>query len=494
MPHMPVKTSDSIKEMLLFRAFISILSLLGFGMLAFLVYKDNDQALAHAQGALQTFVSGCSGTTTEEDNQDSLTVKHILFGIGSSPGSWPKRRALVRQWWTPELRGHVWVEGAVEVRPSPGDPEIRQSSDTRHLAYTGAGSRSSLHIARIVVDAFRLQLPDVRWYVTGDDDTFFSPGGLTAVLSKYNPAQKVYVGGRSETHGQMVRNSFEMAYGGGGVAVSAALAAALNATLDACIDRHPGLWGSDERLAKCAAELGVRLTVERGFHQCDVKGSLEGLLEAHPTQPLVSLHHLLDVAPVFPDMPAERRLAALARMAAAIAPDPVGFAQHAVCYDRTGKAWTASISWGYSVKLLSGIVLLGDLERVPMTFSNFFWQPNRYDMAMDTQPPEVRAPSKSECGLPSVMYASRVQRLPDGAVASVYNQSSSTSRSKCEAGVRRVASVVVIREQPLAYPRGKGGRYLGPNLEKQCCKEAGMRGAEAVFRLGTCGASESISA
>lgn len=33
------------------------------------------------------------------------------------------------------------------------------------------------------------------------------------------------------------------------------------------IDRYPGLYGSDDRIQACMAELGVPLTREPGFHQ-----------------------------------------------------------------------------------------------------------------------------------------------------------------------------------------------------------------------------------
>ncbi|RVW68453.1 hypothetical protein CK203_058366 [Vitis vinifera] len=112
--------------------------------------------------------------------------------------------------------------------------------------------------------------------------------------------------------------------------------------------RYPHLFGSDARIFSCLAELGVGLTHEPGFHQTfaslkryaalhvcidkealssgasdfsytskqqvewkilldwfvqvDIRGNLFGMLSAHPLSPLVSLHHLDSVDPIFPNM------------------------------------------------------------------------------------------------------------------------------------------------------------------------------------------------
>lgn len=42
-----------------------------------------------------------------------------------------------------------------------------------------------IRIARVVVEAFRLGLPDVRWFLMGDDDTIFSPDNVVDLLSRW---------------------------------------------------------------------------------------------------------------------------------------------------------------------------------------------------------------------------------------------------------------------------------------------------------------------
>lgn len=101
----------------------------------------------------------------------------------------------------------------------------------------------------------------------GDDDTVFFVDNLVGVLSKYDHRKWFYVGSWSESYEQNEEHSFDMAYGGGGFAISAGLARILATVLDSCLMRYGHLYGSDERIYSCVAELGVGLTREPGFHQ-----------------------------------------------------------------------------------------------------------------------------------------------------------------------------------------------------------------------------------
>lgn len=103
--------------------------------------------------------------------------------------------------------------------------------------------------------------------MTGDDDTVFFVENVVRVLSKYDHNQYYYIGSSSESHVQNIFFSYAMAYGGGGFAISYPLAKELEKMQDRCIQRYPGLYGSDDRIQACMAELGVPLTKERGFHQ-----------------------------------------------------------------------------------------------------------------------------------------------------------------------------------------------------------------------------------
>lgn len=169
-----------------------------------------------------------------------------------------------------EMRGIVWLDS--RVRSPPGEasslPPVKISGDTSRFPYKNRqGHRSAIRISRIVSETLRLGLSDVRWFVMGDDDTVFVTDNLIRVLRKYDHRQFFYIGSQSESHLQNIYFSYGMAYGGGGFAISYPLAKALSEMQDQCIQRYPGLYGSDDRIQACMAELGVPLTKELGFHQ-----------------------------------------------------------------------------------------------------------------------------------------------------------------------------------------------------------------------------------
>jgi len=206
-----------------------------------------------------------------------LTLNHIVFGIAGSSQLWKRRREFIRLWWRKNsMRGHVWLEEKVDDKEwDESLPVIMISEDTSRFRYTNpTGHPSGLRIGRIVLETFRLGLSDVRWFVLGDDDTIFNVDNLVNVLSKYDYNEMVYVGGSSESHSANTYFSHNMAYGGGGIAISYPLAEALYSVLDDCLERYHKLYGSDDRLHACISELGVPLSRELGFHQVCLSNQL----------------------------------------------------------------------------------------------------------------------------------------------------------------------------------------------------------------------------
>ncbi|XP_058092241.1 uncharacterized protein LOC131238609 [Magnolia sinica] len=318
---------------------------------------------------------------TLQNTSTPTTLHHIIFGIASSAKSWPTRSDYVRVWYNPQsIRAYVFLDRIppntypynASSKTTPDNsyndsslPPIRISEDTSRFPYTfPRGLRSAIRVARIVSEIVALDLPDVRWIVLGDDDTVFFPENLAVTLGKYDWDGWYYVGGNSEGLEQNLKNSFGMAFGGGGFAVSYPLARVLARVLDSCLVRYSHVYGSDARIFACLAELGVGLTRELGFHQVDIRGDLFGMLSAHPLTPLVSLHHLDYVEPFFPNM---TRVQALEHLFEAVKVDPGRILQQTVCYDRLNSR-TISISWGYAVQVYEGNRLLPDLLSLQQTF------------------------------------------------------------------------------------------------------------------------------
>ncbi|KAL0312559.1 UNVERIFIED_CONTAM: hypothetical protein Sradi_5655200 [Sesamum radiatum] len=300
------------------------------------------------------------------------------------------------------MRGIVWLDSPVKTyRNESGSlPELRISGDTSRFAYKNKqGHRSAIRISRIVSETLRLGgMENVRWFVMGDDDTVFVTDNLVRILNKYDHNQYYYIGSLSESHLQNIYFSYGMAYGGGGFAISYPLAKALEKMQDRCIQRYPGLYGSDDRMQACMAELGVPLTKELGFHQYDVYGNLFGLLAAHPVTPLVSLHHLDVVEPIFPNV---TRVQALQRLKIPMQLDSAGLMQQSICYDKTN-SWTVSVSWGFAIQIFRGVLSPREIEMPSRTFLNWYRRADYTAYAFNTRP-VMRNP----CQKPFVFYLSR---------------------------------------------------------------------------------------
>ncbi|CAI0417176.1 unnamed protein product [Linum tenue] len=221
-------------------------------------------------------------------------------------------------------------------------------------------------------------------------------------LDDEDHTQYYYIGSLSESHLQNIYFSYGMAYGGGGFAISYPLAKALEKIQDRCIQRYPGLYGSDDRMQACMAELGVPLTKEVGFHQYDVYGNLFGLLASHPVTPLVSLHHLDVVEPIFPNV---TRVEALQRLAVPMKMDSAGIMQQSICYDKS-RSWTVSVSWGFAVQIFRGVFSPREIEMPSRTFLNWYRRADYTAYAFNTRPV-----ARNPCQKPFVFYLSKARSL-----------------------------------------------------------------------------------
>ncbi|CAM8969861.1 unnamed protein product [Rhodiola kirilowii] len=336
------------------------------------------------------------------------TLSHVVFGIASTSNLWNKRKSYIKLWWKPNtMRGFVWLEKPlVKSDEKQNDsfllPPIKISSNTSNFKYTNPrGRRSAIRISRIVSESVKLKMQDVRWYVMGDDDTFFVTENLVRVLEKLDHDEFYYVGSNSETHVQNIDFSYNMAFGGGGFAISHALAKALAKMQDSCLHRYPNLYGSDDRIQACVAELGVPLTKHSGFHQCDVLKSIFGLLAAHPVTPLISLHHLDIISPIFPN--AADRVQALSRLTIPMKLDAAALAQQSICYEKVHN-WTVSVSWGYAVQIFQTIRYPRELERPARTFTTWQRSYDPKDYAFNTR----TFGTHDHCEMPAVYLLSNV--------------------------------------------------------------------------------------
>ncbi|KAG8662032.1 hypothetical protein MANES_01G058600v8 [Manihot esculenta] len=356
----------------------------------------------HSKPLIQHQTASTIHRRGNQETHQLTEIQHIVFGIAASAKLWEQRKNYIKLWYKPEkMRGIVWLDDTVKTREGEGLPPVKISADTSRFAYTNRqGHRSAIRISRIVSETLRLSLDNVRWFVMGDDDTVFITENLVRVLRKYDHNQYYYIGSLSESHLQNIYFSYGMAYGGGGFAISYPLAKALVNMQDRCIQRYPGLYGSDDRMQACMAELGVPLTKETGFHQYDVYGNLFGLLAAHPVTPLVSLHHLDVVEPIFPNV---TRVQALQRLMVPMKLDSAGLMQQSICYDKS-KGWTISVSWGFAVQIFRGVFSPREIEMPSRTFLNWYRRADYTAYAFNTRPV-----SRNPCQKPFVFYMSKTR-------------------------------------------------------------------------------------
>ncbi|KAE8684796.1 ribulose bisphosphate carboxylase/oxygenase activase 1 [Hibiscus syriacus] len=356
----------------------------------------------------------------------TTNLSHVLFGIGGSAKTWNERRRYSELWWRHNVtRGFVWLDD----KPPGGEtlpltsPPYKISEDTSRFKYTcWYGSRSAVRMARIVKESFELGLDNVRWFVMGDDDTVFFLENLLTVLNKYDHNQMYYVGGNSESVEQDVIHSYNMAYGGGGFAISHALAAELVKVLDGCIDRYASFYGSDQKVQGCMSEIGIPVTKELGFHQVDIRGNPYGLLAAHPLAPLVSLHHLEYVEPIFPGM---TRIESLKKLIAAYEKDPSRALQHSFCYDLKRNR-SVSVSWGYTAQLYPYLDTPKKLETAFSTFQSWRTRKNG-PFTFNTRPVE-----KDPCERPVTYFLDRAESVKGDRTLTRYARHVEESVKECE--------------------------------------------------------------
>ncbi|KAF5819339.1 hypothetical protein HanXRQr2_Chr02g0076511 [Helianthus annuus] len=298
-------------------------------------------------------------------------IRQLVFTIAGSVKTWRSRGSYFREWWRPNVtRGYIYFdkEPTAEFLPWPYDnfPPYRVSENTTKLVvYSRHAKPDVIRIVRTILESFREGDKDVRWYVMGDDDTIFFLDNLVQLLGRYDHTKYVYIGGVSECVKSNLDISFEMAYGGGGFALSYPLVEALVANLDRCIETYPFYLNSDQIISACITDLGVPFTSEKGFHQIDLVHNISGFLSAHPHAPLISLHHLDIVSPIFPTMDRHKSLRHLMTSAKV---DQSRLLQQTVCYHKQ-KNWAFSIAWGYSACIYEQLIPRSILRRPLETFT-----------------------------------------------------------------------------------------------------------------------------
>ncbi|CAI0412070.1 unnamed protein product [Linum tenue] len=420
----------------------------------------------------------------DPNNNSPTNLSHLLFALSGSNDTWDDRSKSNSVWWSPNrTRGFVWLEDVQrpDSSPAPNSAPTRVSSP-EWTRFGFSSSRPAVRIARTITDSFGLKLPGVRWFVMGDDDTVFFPENLVSLLANYDHNEMWYIGGNSESVEQAVMHSYEMAFGGGGFAISYPLAELLVENLDRCLERFHYFYGSDQRIWACITELGVGLTPHRGFHQMDIRGSAYGLLAAHPMAPLISLHHLGAMDPLFPG---QDHLASVRTLYRAYKADPARILQPSYGYDHHLN-WSVSISWGYTVQLYPNLVAVHDLQVPLQTFKT--WRTfSEGPFTFNTRPT-----GPDPCSIPIVFMLDKVQSIGTWGTLTVYKRMEPAVKCRRPNFIRAMSVHRVVISSVVMEPD-----YWSKAPRRQCSDLVNgggrMRGETLQIRVRRCGDREIVS-
>ncbi|KAE9598778.1 hypothetical protein Lalb_Chr15g0084581 [Lupinus albus] len=407
-------------------------------------------------------------------------ISHILFGLGGSAQTWHDRSNYSKIWWEPNTtRGFVWLDKKPKISDTDLLVPYKISHGWRQFKYLH--SASAVRIARIVYESFKLGLPNVRWFVMGDDDTVFFTKNLVTVFRKYDHNQMYYIGGNSESVEQDMMHSYDMAFGGGGIAVSYALAAQLARTMDGCLHRYFYFYGSDQRIWACVNEIGVPLTHEKGFHQLDIKGDPYGLLAAHPMAPLVSLHHIDQLSSVFPN---QTQTHSLTKLISAYNIDPARIVQQSICYDHK-RRWSISISWGYTVQIYTTMLSASDLQMPLQTF--FTWRTfSDGPFTFNT-----RWMNPDPCQQPAMFFLDKLQMVGSKGSITSYNRYFAKGAEKCNKSHFNVEVQTISVSALILDPE-----YWKNVPRRQCCQimhGGSIKGGNMHLRVKKCRPTETTA-
>lgn len=156
----------------------------------------------------------------------------------------------------------------------------------------------------------------------------------------------------------------------------------------------------------------------------DVYGNIFGLLASHPVTPLVSLHHLDIIDPIFPNM---KQIEALERLKAPMKLDSAGLMQHSICYHKSRKL-TISVSWGYVVQIFTGMVSARELEMPARTFVSWYRKSDETGFSFNT-----RGLAKNGCERACVyVFTNAIYNTLTNETASEYVWSVGKDQWKCK--------------------------------------------------------------
>ncbi|KAL1554068.1 hypothetical protein AAHA92_14664 [Salvia divinorum] len=359
--------------------------------------------------------------------EPQTNFNHVVFGLLGSEKALHDRKHYIESWWRPNVtRGVLYLDKAPTGDLMPWSDTLlpfRVSDDlTKLLQETKARCPKNIRMVHGIMEVVRdMRDTNIRWVVMGDGDTIFFVENIIDVLGGFDYRKYYYLGGQSEYIMANYRYSFNQGFGGAGFILSYPLAKALASDMENCLRRYALFFASDTTTMSCIADIGVNLSPHKGFHQIDLRGDLSGFLSSHPKSPLLSLHHLDTVKPIFPVLDRHQSIRHLMEAATA---DQSRILQQTICYHKQSN-WSLSISWGYSAHIYEEIMPRSYLQKPRETFKPWSPRTSRPLYMFNT-----RLPSNDSCHDPHVFFFEKVDKVSMG-ILTTYSRANPRGLPPC---------------------------------------------------------------
>lgn len=228
------------------------------------------------------------------------------------------------------------------------------------------------------------------------------------------------------------------------------------------IDSFPG------GLSVSKSSLDVVSNFEVYLAQVDLMGDLNGFLAAHPLTPIVSLHHIEAIFPLFPGT---TRAQGLKRLTKAIRVDPHNILQQSICYDPK-KEWSFSVSWGYLVHVYKGFIPPHELEVPQLTFMSWHKRRESYAFPMNTRPRP-----REICDEPANFFMVDAKKLNDSLSYSAYVKVERPNRVRsCQEKLMPISLVdkIFIENEPIGNEWFQVKHTTFYTIPGHCCDFANL--------------------
>ncbi|KAB1217827.1 hypothetical protein CJ030_MR3G014763 [Morella rubra] len=187
----------------------------------------------------------------------------------------------------------------------------------------------------------------------------------------------------------------------------------------------------------------------RSMPMFDIRGDPYGILAAHPLAPLLSLHHLDYLEPIFPN---QTQIDSAKSLMRAYRLDPSRILQQSFCYDLKRK-WSVSIAWGYSIQIYTSLLTARFLERPLLTFKTWrSW--NNGPFTFNTRPL-----SSDPCDQPVTYFLNEAVEVAKSGTVTTYKKFAAKQGNSCgRADYARATAVRRIRVSSLKMDQSIGER------------------------------------